>query len=305
MKYNDYYVYIYLDPRKPGNYVYGELKFEFEPFYIGKGRNHRYRIHLLKVKRDDYKNLPKYNTIKKILDSGMEPIIIKYKEDLFEEDSFYIEKNMIESIGRKDLNDGPLRNLSNGGEGNGNRKFTDEHRKNISLSKKGNVSDKMKNHLKSVHEGMKGNKRTLGFIFTEESKRKMSESRKKKLVLQIDESGEILREFTSIRSASDYIGTNISRVLRGDGKTAGGFFWKYKDDFENNKIIDKINNRVKKDRIGKEIIMMDINMNILREYRTITEASEDTNISIGNISKNLTGKGKTAGGFLWMYKNNY
>jgi hypothetical protein len=33
-------------------------------------------------------------------------------------------------------------------------------------------------------------------------------------------------------------------------------------------------------------------MNILREYRTITEASDDTNISIGNISKNLTVKEK-------------
>jgi len=51
--------------------------------------------------------------------------------------------------------------------------------------------------------------------------------------------------------------------------------------------------------------MMDINMNILAEYRTITEASKSTNISVGNISKNLTGKGKTAGGFFWKYKNNY
>jgi hypothetical protein len=305
MEYNDYYVYVYLDPRKPGNYVYSEFEFQFEPFYIGKGRNHRYRIHLLKVKGGSYKNLPKYNKIKKILDSGMDPIIIKYKMDLHEKDSFDLEKNMIKSIGRKDLNNGPLTNLSDGGEGNGGKKFTDEHRANISLSKKGKVSDRMKKHLKSVHERMKGNKRTLGFKFTEESKTKMSESRKKKPVLQMNESGEILREFTSIKSAEDYIGYDISRVLRGEGKTAGGFFWKYKDDSENNKVIEKINNKIKKNRTGKEIIMMDLNMNILSEYRTITEASKDTNISIGNISKNLTGKGKTAGGFFWMYKNNH
>ncbi|NBU97595.1 MAG: hypothetical protein EBS19_05145, partial [Spirochaetia bacterium] len=55
--------------------------------------------------------------------------------------------------------------------------------------------------------------RTIGFIFTEESKRKISEIGEKKSVLLLNESGEILREFTSIRSASDYIGTNISRVL--------------------------------------------------------------------------------------------
>ena len=57
------------------------------------------------------------------------------------------------------------------------------------------------------------NMRTIGFIFTEESKRKISEIGEKKSVLLLNESGEILREFASIRSASDYIGTNISRVL--------------------------------------------------------------------------------------------
>ena len=40
-------VYVYLDHRKPGNYVYGDLKFEYEPIYVGKGninrpRNHKY-----------------------------------------------------------------------------------------------------------------------------------------------------------------------------------------------------------------------------------------------------------------------
>jgi len=223
----DYYVYVYLDPRKPGNYLYGDFYFEFEPFYVGKGRMHRHRIHLLKVKRGNYKNLPKYHVIKNILEQGLEPIIIKYKDNLLETDSFEIEKNMIELIGRKDLSKGPLRNLSNGGEGNGERKFTDEHRKNISISKKGVVTEKIRENLKEIHKRMIGNQRTLGFKFSEESKKKLAESHYKP-VLQIGLDGEILNEFPSIKDAESYIGVSIKKVLRGGGKTAGGFLWKYK-----------------------------------------------------------------------------
>ena len=49
---NKYYIYIYLDPRKPGNYKYNNLCFNYEPIYIGKGKGYRYRGHLY----SNYKN---------------------------------------------------------------------------------------------------------------------------------------------------------------------------------------------------------------------------------------------------------
>lgn len=34
-------VYIFLDPRKPGDYNYDEYHFDFEPIYVGIGNKNR------------------------------------------------------------------------------------------------------------------------------------------------------------------------------------------------------------------------------------------------------------------------
>ena len=41
---NKFYVYVYLDPRKEGEYNYGGLCFNAEPFYVGKGSGYRCNV---------------------------------------------------------------------------------------------------------------------------------------------------------------------------------------------------------------------------------------------------------------------
>ena len=108
---NDYYVYVYLDPRKKGIFTYGDLKFDYEPFYVGKGKGSRYLRHL-KSKT----NQIKVNKIKSIINDNYEPLIIKYKENLTNEESLELEIELIEKIGRYIRKSGPLTNFLKGGE---------------------------------------------------------------------------------------------------------------------------------------------------------------------------------------------
>jgi len=111
---NIFYVYAYLDPRKPGNYSYGDLDFNYEPFYIGKGKGDRMKHHLRENKKY---NPHKNRVISNIIRNGMDPIILILDDNLSENDALSIEISTISKIGRKNLKKGPLTNLTNGGEG--------------------------------------------------------------------------------------------------------------------------------------------------------------------------------------------
>lgn len=169
-KENRFYVYVYLDPRKPGKYIYGDYSFDYEPFYVGKGYGSRQKEHLKPSLLK--KNSPKNNKIKKIIqETSNNPTIITLEKKISEIDALNLEKNIISIIGRKNLNKGPLTNLTDGGEGEIGRTVSEKTRKKISKSLSGN---------KNPNYGKKGkDSKAYGYKHTDEAKRKISKNNSK------------------------------------------------------------------------------------------------------------------------------
>lgn len=112
------YVYVYLDTRKKGSYSYGEYHFEYEPFYVGKGKNDRYLTHLRIASGDRKgKNNLVISKIRSIINDGFEPIIIKLYENLSESEYSKYEIDTISEIGKICDDKGPLLNITDGGDG--------------------------------------------------------------------------------------------------------------------------------------------------------------------------------------------
>lgn len=113
---SDFYSYVYLDPRKPGRYTYGNfVTFLYEPFYVGKGTNNRKFSHL-----SERGNSKKSNKIRKILSEGfdLKEYIMVLRRNLPEYVALYCQECFwIDIIGREDQEAGPLLNRTDGGDG--------------------------------------------------------------------------------------------------------------------------------------------------------------------------------------------
>ncbi len=131
---NEFYIYIYLDPRKSGRYCYNDFCFLFEPIYVGKGKDGRYKE--IKWNRNPHFK----NIINKIKKYGSNPIIFKLYENLSEEKSFELETKSINEIGRIDLEMGSLVNMTDGGEGMSGHITSNETKKKLSKINKGKLS---------------------------------------------------------------------------------------------------------------------------------------------------------------------
>lgn len=71
--------------------------------------------------------------------------------------------------------------------------------------------------------------------------------------------------------------------------------WKYCEDCRNE--IFKNNAKV----TMKSVNQYDLDGNFIKTYSSLSEAHRQTGISISNISKNIRGQAKKAGGYIWKY----
>lgn len=117
---NIFYVYVLLNPFKPGKYSFGgcsTMSFLYEPFYVGKGVKRRMYQHILEAKRSD--KHPKSKLIRDIINAGMDPqdYFVKCYEHITEDSAYLIEELLCVRIGLANKEQGPLLNLKRGGGG--------------------------------------------------------------------------------------------------------------------------------------------------------------------------------------------
>jgi hypothetical protein len=148
-----YYIYVYLDPRRPGKYEYTNYSFEYEPFYIGKGKDDRIYGHLKEVKNKKHRNLAKCNKINAILRVGKLPIILKIESNLNNDEANKKEKLLVKIIGRLNEKSGPLTNITEGGDGGDT--FTNNPHKELIRQKMSVRSSGKRNPMYGKHHSQK------------------------------------------------------------------------------------------------------------------------------------------------------
>ena len=117
-----------------------------------------------------------------------------------------------------------------------------------------------------------------------------------------DINGNYIKTYESLHEAARENNCSVSQiynVLQHERITAGGLQFRYIND---NMPILSVANRQGQIR---EIIQLDLDNNIIAEFKTIAEASRKTGAYAPSIGRVCRGIKNTTHGFKWQYKDNY
>lgn len=325
---NNYYIYVYLNPLKVGNFSYGKVNFVYEPFYIGKGKDNRLMSHLIDYNTN---NKLKKNIINKIKKTGNYPIIEKLYENISEYSAFRLEKYFIKLIGRKDLNSGSLSNLTDGGEGCSGRVFNDDIRykmiknkqKIVQYDKNGKIIKIWKNIIdilnnnpnilsNHLHRSCRsnGHRKINGFFWKYHENESFNDSLpildKYKTIFQYDKNGKFIKEWNESKeiSQNEFHSGSVLKCCRNNSKSDKhyifkNYIWVFKND---NKIIKpyEINKSLGYKRRNKNKINM---YNLNNEYvKTINvDKLIDDGFNIKTIYRCCNKKLNSTQGYKWEW----
>jgi hypothetical protein len=183
-------------------YIYKHIRKDTnEVFYIGIGENNR-RITSTNNRNSHWKNIVnKFGYDAEIIEDG-----------LTWEEACNKETEWIKHYGRRDLNEGTLVNLTNGGDGTFGKIVSTETRKKQSNSKLGK------------------NNPLFGKTRDDHSNWLLNNHPNKKIVYQYTLDDIFVKKWICAREVFNTLGIsykNISSCCLGKRNTAGGFKWKY------------------------------------------------------------------------------
>ena len=103
---------------------------------------------------------------------------------------------------------------------------------------------------------------------------------------------ELIKEWKSVVEINKKLKIKPDKCCRGEAKSAGGFIWRYKDEWFDLGL-DKL------DEHSKKVSQYDLKGNWIRDFNSIKEAEES--LDICNVGSCCSGLSKSAGGFIWRY----
>ena len=130
-----------------------------------------------------------------------------------------------------------------------------------------------------------------------------------KPIIQLDTNGNFIKEFHSIKEASECTGfpaSNIGEIARKKGhrKTTHGFTWVFKSEYDNTK-----NYKVNIDQqrsTRKPVLQFDLTGKFIKEYPSATQAYKASGWPIGDyIGLCCNNKKESYKGYKWKFKSDH
>jgi hypothetical protein len=236
--------------------------------YVGQTKNTKLRLyrHIFDAKKNGSQN-KRCSWIKSLLNQNEKPII-EIIDEVNENEWIFWEKYWISQIrtwGFKLVND------SDGGEGAYGRIVSDETKIKMSLAKKGKIPKNIDLFRQSSIKG---------------------------IVIQYDLNGNKVGEYESSNYVKQILKVkNVCDVINKKRNSAGGYIWRHKGD----ELTDIEVNYIKNQHLKQEkkiICQLSKNNELINEWSSVNEVKK----IYPHINAVLSGRRKTAGGFLWKYK---
>lgn len=147
-----------------------------------------------------------------------------------------------------------------------------------------------------------------GYKHTEELM-KMRLIQNPKAVLQLDMNLNIVAEWVSCSHAGKTLGFSIRQIKaccnrENRQKTTKGFYFVYKEEYENNSIDWDYYLNINEERPIK-VSQYDLNMNLVKVWDSLNSIKKETGWSAGTIINSCEHPNKTSHNFVWRYTDQY